>query len=91
MGSAPRRKVNQRDQKDEEETDMTNESSRFNMRKESDAKNVHQSGNQYYHPVKHSSVPAKWLIAFDVENHHSLDQLSCYKRGTSEDRLSCEG
>ena len=57
FGSASGRKVDQRDQKDEEETDMEETGRSLNVRKYPDAKNVHQNGNQENHPVKHCSMP----------------------------------
>ena len=58
FGGASGRQVDQRDQKDEEETNMKDKGHSLNMRKYSDAKDIDQNGNQEYHPVKHCSMPS---------------------------------
>ena len=69
---------------------MKDKGGSFDMRKDPDAEDVHQDGNQEYHPIKHCPVPAQWLVIFDVQDYQSLDHLTCYKGSTSANRQSCE-
>ncbi len=56
FGSASGRQIDQRDQKDEEETNIKDKDHSLNMRKYSDAKNIDQNGNQKYYSVKYCSM-----------------------------------
>ncbi|KAL9610535.1 MAG: hypothetical protein Q9167_004773 [Letrouitia subvulpina] len=77
--------VNQRNQKHEEQTDVKDECNSLDMRKYSNAKNVHKYGSQEYHPVNHCSMPTLRLIVIDIEDNKPLDHETGYKSRTSAD------
>jgi len=58
FGDTLGRQVDQRDQKDEEETNMKDKGHSLNMRKYSNAKDIDQNDNQEYYLVKHCSMPS---------------------------------
>lgn len=89
-GTALRRKVDQRDQEDEEEAYVEEKRRGFDMWEDCSSKDVHKDGNQEYRPVDQCSMPTQWFVVPSVQNDQSLDQLASNESRARAYRQTCK-